>query len=278
MRIGIDISQHQLLWSELLDRVKLAEEAGFDGAWVFDHFKVLYGPADGPCFEAWTLLAALAAATSRIRLGALVTGVTYRHPSVLAAEVVTVDHVSGGRLELGIGAAWFGEEHDELGIDFPRAGERISRLDEAIEVMTRLMTEEDADFDGRYYQLRKASYWPRPVQQPHPPIWVGGGGERRTMPLAARRADMWHGFGGASALARKSRLLDRLSEEAGRDPAEIGRSTNLSLSEPWDQVRRTAEQLREAGFSYLVASWPSEGLRRVEEFVEKVLPGLTEDH
>ena len=276
MRVGIDLSQHQLLWPDLLERVRLAEEAGFDGAWVFDHFKPLYGPPDGPCFEAWTLLAALAAATSRIRLGALVTGVTYRHPSILATEVVTVDHVSDGRVELGIGAAWFGDEHDELGIDFPRAGERISRLDEALEVMTRLMTYDGADFDGRYYQLRKASYWPRPVQQPHPPIWVGGGGERRTMPLAARRANMWHGFGGVSVLARKSQLLDRLAEEAGRDPADIGRSTNLSLSEPWDEVRRTADQLREAGFSYLVASWPSEGRGRVDEFVEKVLPELLE--
>jgi F420-dependent oxidoreductase-like protein len=211
VRIGIDVSQHQLLWPELLDRVRLAEDAGFDGAWVFDHFKSLYGPSDGPCFEAWALLAALAAATSRIRLGALVTGVTYRHPSVLAAEAVTVDHVSSGRLELGMGAAWFADEHEELGIDFPRPGERISRLDEALEVITRLMTEDGAAFDGRYFQLRKASYWPRPVQQPYPPVWVGGGGERRMMPLAARWADMWHGFGSVAALARKSRLLDRLA-------------------------------------------------------------------
>jgi F420-dependent oxidoreductase-like protein len=276
VRIGIDVSQHQLLWPELLDRVRLAEDAGFDGAWVFDHFKSLYGPSDGPCFEAWALLAALAAATSRIRLGALVTGVTYRHPSVLAAEAVTVDHVSSGRLELGMGAAWFADEHEELGIDFPRPGERISRLDEALEVITRLMTEDGAAFDGRYFQLRKASYWPRPVQQPYPPVWVGGGGERRMMPLAARWADMWHGFGSVAALARKSRLLDRLAEEAGRDPADIGRSTNLSLSEPWDEVRRTAGQLREAGFSYLVASWPTEGQGRVEEFVERVLPSLVE--
>lgn len=274
MRIGIDVSQHQLLWPELLERVRLGEEAGFDGAWVFDHFKALYGPAEGPCFESWTLLAALAAATSRIRLGALVTGVTYRHPSVLAAEAVTVDHVSDGRLELGIGAAWFGQEHQELGIDFPPPGERLSRLDEALEVMNRLMTEDGADFEGRYYRLRKASYRPRPLQQPHPPIWVGGNGERRTMPLAARRADVWHGFGSVPVLTRKSRLLDRLAEEAGRDPADIGRSTNLSLSEPWDEVRRAADQLREAGFSYLVASWPSEGRARFEEFVERVLPDL----
>ncbi len=277
MRLGLDVSQHQLLWPELLARVRLAEDAGFDGAWVFDHFKPLYGPADGPCFEAWTLLAALAAATSRVRLGALVTGVTYRHPSVLAAEVVTVDHVSEGRLELGMGAAWFAEEHDELGIDFPAPGERISRLEEAVEVMTRLMTEDEADFDGRYYQLRKASYRPRPLQRPYPPLWIGGGGERRTMPLAARRASVWHGFGSVQTLARKARLLDQLAEKAGRDPAEVGRSTDLSISEPWDEVRRRGEALRDAGFTYLMVSWPSEGRRRVEEFIERFLPTLAEE-
>jgi alkanesulfonate monooxygenase SsuD/methylene tetrahydromethanopterin reductase-like flavin-dependent oxidoreductase (luciferase family) len=217
----------------------------------------------------------LAAATTRIRLGTLVTGVTYRHPSVLAAEVVTVDHVSGGRVEWGMGAAWFAREHVELGIDFPEPGERIGRLDEALELMTRLMTGERTDFDGRYYQLRKASYRPPPVQQPHPPIWVGGSGER-VLAVAAGRADMWHTFGSVNELARKSRLLDRLAEEAGRDPSTIGRSTNLSLSEPWDEVRRTADGLREAGFAYLVASWPSEGRGRLEEFVEQVLPELVD--
>jgi alkanesulfonate monooxygenase SsuD/methylene tetrahydromethanopterin reductase-like flavin-dependent oxidoreductase (luciferase family) len=107
MRFGLDVAQHQLTWPELLERVRFAEEAGFDGAWIFDHFKPLYGDPTGPCMEAWTLLAALAASTERIRLGALVTGVTYRHPSILAAESVTVDHVSNGRLEIGMGAAWF---------------------------------------------------------------------------------------------------------------------------------------------------------------------------
>lgn len=137
MRLGIDVSQHQLTWDQLLDRVRFAEAAGFEGAWVFDHFKPLYGDPNGPCLEGWTLLAGLAAHTSRIRLGALVTGVTYRHPSVLAAEAVTVDHISGGRLEFGIGAAWFQGEHRALGIPFPPAGERARRLEEALH-LTRL--------------------------------------------------------------------------------------------------------------------------------------------
>lgn len=274
MRVDVDISQHQLTWEELLRRVHFAEDVDFVGAWVFDHFKALYGPPGGPCLEAWTLLAGLAAHTSRIRLGPLVTGVTYRHPSLLAAEVVTVDHISGGRVELGMGAAWFAREHEELGFDFPRPGERVSRLAEAIDVITALMTQEGATYDGRYYRLRNATYRPRPVQRPHPPLWIGGGGVQRTLPLVARKADVWHGFGSVDELARKSQIIDELAEDAGRDPAAIRRSTDLSLSEPWDEVRRRAEDLRAAGFSILIAGWPSEGWARIEEFAAKVLPEL----
>lgn len=274
LRIDVDISQHQQTWDELRERVRFAEDAGFSAAWVFDHFKVLYGPSGGPCFEAWTLLAGLSAVTTRIRLGALVTGVTYRHPSVLAAEVVTVDHISGGRLELGLGAAWHQGEHQELGIDFPRAGVRLSRLEEAVEVVTALMTGTGVTYTGRHYKLKDATYRPLPVQRPYPPLWIGGSGERRTIPLAARKADVWHGFGSVAELARKSRLVDRLAEEAGRDPKAIRRSTSLSLSEPWDDVRRDVEAKHEAGFEFLVAGWPSEGRPRIEEFAEKVLPGL----
>jgi F420-dependent oxidoreductase-like protein len=274
VRIDVDLSQHQLYWDDLLDRAAFAEEAGFEGGWVFDHFKALYGPPEGPCFEAWTLLAGLAARTTRLRLGALVTGVTYRHPSILATEVVTVDHISNGRLELGIGAAWFGQEHHELGLDFPPPGERIARLGEAIDVITALLREGHANYDGRYYQLRDAVYRPLPVQRPHPPIWIGGQGERRTLPLVARRADVWHGFGSPDQLAQKSQLIDQLAEDAGRDPSSIRRSTYLSLSEPWDVVRHTVDQLREAGIDILIASWPSEGRARIEEFVDKVMPEL----
>jgi F420-dependent oxidoreductase-like protein len=274
VKIGIDVSQHQLDWPEIRRRVLWAEEAGFESAWVFDHFTVLYGDPMGPCLEAWTLLAALGAVTSRIRLGVGVTGVTYRHPSLLAAEVVTVDHASEGRLELGLGAAWHGDEHRRLGFDFPPAGERIERLDETIQIVKALLTSDDVDFEGRHYQLRNAYYRPRPVQQPHPPIWIGASGEKVMLPLAARHADMWHAFGSVESLVRKSALVDRAAEKAGRDPAEIGRSTNLSISEPWHEVRRVAEELRDAGFTYLVASWPGEGQRRVEEFVDTVVPEL----
>jgi len=274
MRIGLDTAQHQLTWTELVERVQFAESAGFDGAWVFDHFTPLYGAANGPCMEGWTLLAGLAAVTSRIRLGVLVTGITYRHPSILATEAITVDQISNGRLEIGMGAAWHEPEHEQLGVPFPPLKDRAERLEEGVQVMRLLMTKDRATFAGRHYQLNKASYYPRPVQRPHPPIWIGAGGEQLMLPIVARQADAWHAFGSDDSLARKSRLLDQLAEKAGRDPKAILRSASLSLSRPWDQVRRRASQLRAAGFGYLIAEWPSEGKRRLDEFVEKVMPEL----
>ena len=274
MRIGLDVAQHQLLWPELLDRVMFAEQAGFDGAWVFDHFTPLYGDRKGPCMEAWTLLAALAARTSRIRLGALVTGITYRPPSILATEAITIDHISNGRLEIGMGAAWHEPEHEELGLPFPPLKERAQRLEEGVELMRLLMTKDNASFDGRHYQLRKASYHPRPIQKPHPPFWIGASGEQVMLPIVARQADAWHAFGSPDTMTAKSRLLDQLAAKAGRDPKNILRSASLSLSRPWDHVRRRANDLREAGFGYLIAEWPSEGRQRLEAFVEKVLPEL----
>lgn len=271
MRLGLDVSQHQLTWAELLARVRFAEEAGFEGAWVFDHFKPLYGDPAGPCLEAWTLLAALGSATTHIRLGALVTGVTYRHPAVLAAEIATVDHASAGRLDIGMGAAWFEGEHRMLGIEFPSTRERVARLDEALQVIDGLLTRDDVTFHGRYYTLENATYRPRPVQRPRPPIWVGAGGTR-TLEIAARRADVWHSFGSVAELQRKAVLLDENASRAGRDPSTIVRSTNLSLSQPWDELRRTTDRLAAAGFSYLIASWPSEGRTRLDEFVDRVMP------
>ena len=276
MRIGLDLAQHQLLWRDLAERVQFAESAGFDGAWVFDHFSPLYGDPEGPCLEGWTLLAGLAAVTSRIRLGVLVTGITYRHPSILATEAITVDHISSGRLELGVGAAWHQPEHEALGIPFPPIKERAERLEEGVQVIRLLMTKDRATFSGRHYQLANASYHPRPVQRPHPPIWIGASGEQLMLPIVARQADAWHAFGSEDSMVRKSRLLDELAEKAGRDPKAILRSASLSLSRPWDQVRRRVAHLREGGFGYLIADWPSEGQGRLDAFVEKVMPELTD--
>ena len=275
MRFGLDAAQHQLTWPELLERVRFAEEAGFDGAWIFDHFKPLYGDPTGPCMEAWTLLAALAASSEQIRLGALVTGVTYRHPSILAAEAVTVDHVSNGRLEIGMGAAWFEQEHRELGVPFPGVGERARRLEEGVEAMRLLMTQDHATYRGTYTRLDDAIYRPRPVQQPHPPIWIGATGEKLTLPIVGRQADVWHTFGSSDALARKWAIVERSAQEAGRDPSSIMRSSSLSISEPWDEVRRRYDRLRDAGVAYMIVNWPSEGRGRAEAFVSDVMPSLT---
>lgn len=270
MRFGLDVAQHQLSWDELLARTRFAEDLGFDGAWVFDHFTALYGDPHGPCLEAWTLLAGLAAATERIRLGALVTGITYRPPQILATQAVTVDHISGGRLELGLGAAWHGGEHRALGLDFPGRGERVSRLEEGLEVIRALLTSDGATYEGRYYRLEGATYRPRPVQQPTPPVWVAGS-RPRMIGVAARHADVWHTFGGPDEVARKRRLLDRAAADAGRDPAAVATAATLSVSEPLDVVRRAAERYAEVGVDYLLVSWPEQGRRRVEEVWAEVL-------
>jgi F420-dependent oxidoreductase-like protein len=275
MRFGLDVAQHQLTWDEILARVRFAEEAGFDGVWAFDHFSALYGDPDGPCLEGWTLLAALAAATSRIRLGTLVTGMTHRHPSVLAAEVVTVDHVSGGRVELAVGAAWNDEEHTELGIPFPPVAERMERLEEGVQLMRLLMSGERVSFDGKHFELRDALYRPKPVQRPHPPIWIGGTGKKLLLPIVGRRADVWHGDADTrEEYAELAAVVERSAEEAGRDPSAILRASDLSISEPWDEVKRKYHWMREAGIGYLVVEWPAEGKARVEEFAERVLPDL----
>jgi F420-dependent oxidoreductase-like protein len=275
MRFGLDISQHQLTWDEIVDRARLAEDAGLDGVWVFDHFKALYADPKGPALEAWTLLAGLARETSRVRLGTLVTGMTHRAPSVLASEVVTVDHLSGGRVECAIGAAWNEPEHRELGIPFPSTSERMDRLEEGIQVLRLLFTQDDVMFEGQHYRLEGATYRPRPIQRPHPPIWVGGEGRRRTLPIVGRYADAWHGWpADAAELAAMNAIIDRAAAEADRAPSSILRASSLSISKPWDEVKATYEWMAAGGIGYLVIDWPTEGRGRLEEFLEQVLPVL----
>jgi F420-dependent oxidoreductase-like protein len=275
MRFGLDVAQHQLSWDEILERTRFAEEAGFDGAWVFDHFTALYADPNGPCLEGWTLLAALAASTSRIRLGTMVTGMTHRLPSILATEVVTVDHISGGRVECAVGAAWNVEEHSELGIPFPHVGERMDRLEEGLQVLKLLMSGERVSFAGEHYRLSEALYRPRPIQRPHPPIWVGGTGRERLLPIAGRCADVWHGWADTpEELAEMNAIVDRAAEAAGRDPADVLRASSLSISEPWGEVDRAYTWMREGGVSYLHVEWPSEGRARLEDLVADVLPRL----
>jgi F420-dependent oxidoreductase-like protein len=271
MKFGLDVAQQRMPWDELVRRVRLAEDLGFDGMWGFDHFQPMYGEGPGETFEGMTTLAALAGVTSRIRLGLLVTGVTYRHPSVLAAQAVTIDHASHGRLELTLGAAWFDKEHRELGIPFPPTGERFDLLEDALEIVTRLFTGDVVSYEGKRVSLHDASLRPVPVQKPHPPIWIGGTGPTRTLPLVARFADVWHAFGTPNSLREASARVDTLAAEAGRDPASIMRAGSLSLDD-LETARRHAAKWRDAGFGYLVCGWPDAGDAQVEAFVRDVLP------
>ncbi len=271
MRFGLDIAQQRLEWDEVVRRARLAEDLGFDGVWGFDHFQPMYGEGPGPCFEAMTTLAALAGATTRVRLGVLVAGVTYRHASLFAAQAVTIDHASHGRLELSLGAAWFEPEHRALGFDFPPVGARFDRLEDTLEVLTRLLSGRPSTYEGSTITLRDAQLLPRPVQLPHPPLWIGGRGPTRTLPLAARFADVWHTSAGLADHQESSRRLDELAERAGRDPASITRAASLSLSEPLDDVRRAVDAWREAGVGYLVCGWPSEGDEVVAPFAEALV-------
>jgi F420-dependent oxidoreductase-like protein len=274
MRFGLDVAQQRMPWDEVVSRVQFAEDLGFDGAWGFDHFKPMYGEGPGEAFEGMTTLAALAGLTSRIRLGILVTGVTYRHPSVLAAQAVTVDHASHGRLELSLGAAWFDQEHHELGIPFPSTGERFDLLEDALEIMTRLFTGEVVSYDGRVVSLQDAQLRPVPVQQPHPPIWIGGNGPRRSLPLVARYADVWHAWGTPNSLREANERVDELAAKAGRDPSSIVRAGSLSLDDI-DTARKHATRWRDAGYGYLVCGWPGAGRDQVERFAREVMPELS---
>ncbi len=270
MRIGVDVAQQRMPWGELVGRAQFADEAGFDGVWGFDHFQPMYGSGPGECFEGNTTLAALAGLTTRVRLGLLVTGFTYRQPGVFAAEAITIDHASNGRYELSYGAAWFDQEHRALGIPFPPTAERVSAFEEAVQIVKGLLTTDGFTFEGRYHQARDATLHPRPVQRPHPPIWIGASGDRM-LRIAARHADVWHSFGPPAALAARSQQLSELAAAAGRDPATILRAGSISLDGDLDEIRRTIDEWRQAGFGYLIAMWPGAGRPKVEEFAAAVL-------
>jgi len=204
---------------------ELDRDSQFDFLWTVDHMLTGQGTAvnsGNPILEGWTALAALAQVTSRVRLGCLVTSVTYRHPALLAQMATSVDQISGGRLELGIGAAWNQFEHRAYGIPFPSLRERMDRLEEILHLIKLLWTAEGpVTFKGRYYQLEEAPFAPQNRQQPHPPILVGGGGEKRTLRIAAQYADAINVHGSPETVQRKMEVLRRHCEEVGRDPSQI---------------------------------------------------------
>ena len=272
MRFGLDVAQQRMPWDEVVRRVQLAEQLGFDGAWGFDHFQPMYGEGPGECFEGMTSLAGLAGQTSTIRLGLLVTGMTYRHPSVFASQAVTIDHISHGRLDLSLGAAWFDAEHTALGIPFPSTGERFDLLEDSLEIVQRLMTGERVSYDGKVVSLRDAQMRPLPVQSPHPPLWIGGSGPRRTLPLVARYADAWHTWGTPGSLTESNARVSELAEAAGRDPASILRVSSVSISDDDTTIRKYVGNWQDAGWGYLVCGWPEEGAARVEQFAAEVMP------
>jgi F420-dependent oxidoreductase-like protein len=233
VKFGVAIPQGNTTWSELLALWQdLDLDSNFDCLWLVDHFVPGQGTAagaDGPQMEGWTALAALAQATERVRLGVLVTGNTYRHPAVLAKMATTVDHISGGRLEFGLGAAWHEYEHEVYGIPFHTVGERLARLDESAHLIKLLWTEPSPKFEGKYYQLHEPPYNPPNVQQPHPPIVVGGGGEKRTLRTVARYADACNVSGTPEEVQHKFEVLEQHCGDIGRDPATIRRTIQVLL-------------------------------------------------
>src|SRR5258705_5110055 len=221
LRFGLKLSGQDTTIEALRTVWRIADEGGFDHVWDFDHLAAIGdGGPDRPIYEGWTLQAAMAEATKRVRIGCLVTGNTYRNPVLLAKEAVTVDHLSGGRLEFGIGAAWAEIEHQMYGIE--GLDHRVGRLSESLQIIKSLWSEDRTDFEGRYYHLSDAIANPKPLQKPHPPIWIGASGES-TLRLVARHADVWNASGGGDTAALKV-LMAKLEDACGavgRNPSEI---------------------------------------------------------
>ena len=255
LRWGVKTAPQHTTYDAMLAVWREADQTpAFEHAWLFDHFAPIRGDLDGPCFEGWTLLSALAAQTSRLRLGLMVAGNTYRDPAVHAHMAATVDVISGGRLDFGVGAGWNEYEHQSMGIPLYPPGERIRRLGEACEIAKRLWTQHLTDFDGRYYQLTQARCEPKPVQQPHPPIVIGGSGEQLTLRVAARYADIWNITNpDVETFRHKVRVLHDHCAAVGRDPAKIELSVQTRLD--YDDLPATVEELEplvDAGATHLV--------------------------
>jgi F420-dependent oxidoreductase-like protein len=231
MRFAFKTSPQDTTWRDMLAVWKEADDIEiFESGWTFGHFYPIFSDPAGPCLEGWMILAALAQATRRLRLGTLVTGIHYRHPAVLVNMAAALDIVSGGRLELGIGAGWNEEESGAYGIQLGGRAEHSDRFEEACEVIVGLLSQETTDFAGKYYQLTSARCESKPVQQPHPPLVIGGSGERRTLRTAARFAQHWNFVGGSpEEFARKRDVLRAHCHDLGRDPREIMLSSHVRL-------------------------------------------------
>ncbi len=234
MRFAFKTSPQNTTWADMLAVWQAADDIDvFESGWTFDHFYPIFSDPAGPCLEGWTTLTALAQATTRLRLGTLVTGIHYRHPAVLANMAAALDIISGGRLELGIGAGWNEEESGAYGIELGSIKERFDRFEEACQVLIGLLSQDTTDcfdFQGTYYQLKAARNEPKGPQRPHPPICIGGSGEKRTLRITAKYADHWNFVGGPpEEFAHKRDVLAAHCADVGRDPKEIMLSAHVRL-------------------------------------------------
>ena len=237
---GIDGAENK--WQKAVDIAVRAEALGYDSIWVYDHFHNVPRPANEAVFECWTTIAAISQRTSTVRLGQMVGCNGYRQPSVLAKITSTVDVISGGRLDWGIGAGWYENEFKGYGFDFPAPKDRIGMLRECVEIVKSMWTQPETTFAGKYYQLSRANCDPKPLQSPHPPIWIGGGGEQLTLRVVARHAD-YSNFGGVpDEWARKREVLKAHCAAVGRDEETIGMTWSPEMC-----IRSTEAELRALG-------------------------------
>jgi F420-dependent oxidoreductase-like protein len=237
------------LFDRVIEIAQAAEESGFGSFWVMDHFEQIrgVGPREDAMLEGYTALAAVAARTSALRLGTLVSGVIYRNPALVAKVVTTLDVISKGRAILGMGAAWNDQESGSMGFEFPSVKERMDRLEEAVQICRLMFTQDRASFEGRHYRIREVFNNPRPIQAGGPPIMIGGGGEQRTLRLVAKYADACNLFGDPATVAHKLEVLAGHCEAVGRDPSAITitRLGTMVLSKDGDDARRRAREWAE---------------------------------
>lgn len=229
VRFGIQLQGQRATWPDYLAAIGDVESLGFDSMWNFDHMLPFSGPDDGPAFETLTTLAAMAMATSRVRIGTLVNGVLYRDPATLAKASAMIDVISGGRFEFTLGAAWAEREFHAYGLPYPPIRERLERLDEALTIVKALWTQPRTTYEGRYYSVHDAPCEPKPLQRPHPPIMIGGNG-RGTLRITAKHADVWNAQGPVATCVERIAVLHEECRALGRDPAEIELTVHPSLA------------------------------------------------
>lgn len=279
LRFGLCTDQN-LPYQTLVERWQYFESLGFDSLWDCDHYVQPSRPT-GPYYEGWTLLAALAACTKRARIGVLVSSNTFRHPALLAKEAATVDHISNGRLDLGIGAGWYVPEHEMYGLDFPPPAERVARFRECVEIVDALLRNEVTTYAGKYYQLQDAAFRPGPVQQPRPPL-VLGGSKPKMLRIVAEYADTWNAFGSVEEMRERNALLDAQCAAIGRDPKEISRSlygwASMMGSDSWqsaDAFTQIIGAYREAGVNEFILDAPGEDrFPLLERIAADIIPAM----